>query len=77
MNGGTMDNIETSTRLDSAEFEIPCRNLRCKEMYYQGDEHDADASGIYWCMKTHEGFGPDGEPCDKKRCCTGRACYLP
>jgi len=66
-----MDTPETS-----AQFELPCRYLRSKEMYYQGAEDESFASGIYWCTRTHEPFGPDGQPCDKKRCCEGRECYL-
>jgi len=61
---------------ESAGFEIPCRNLRSKEMYYEAAEDDEFASGIYWCTKTHESFGPDGEPVAKKRCCEGRSCYV-
>ena len=57
-------------------FQIPCRHLRNKEMYYQAAEDDEFASGIHWCGKTHESFGPDGEPVSKKDCCEGRACYL-
>ena len=61
---------------ESAGFEIPCRNLRSKEMYYEASEDDEFASGIYWCTKTHESFGPDGEPVAKKQCCEGRLCYI-
>jgi len=32
----------------SAELQLPCRHLRCKEMYYQGSEEDEFASGAYW-----------------------------
>ncbi|MCI0538078.1 MAG: hypothetical protein L0Z50_22910 [Verrucomicrobiales bacterium] len=57
-------------------FEFPCRYLRSKEMYYQVAEDDEYASGVYWCTKTQEAVGPDGEPAAKKRCCEGRSCYL-
>lgn len=57
-------------------FDLPCRNLRSKEMYYEAAEEDEYASGVYWCTKTHENFGPDGEAVSKKRCCEGRTCYL-
>ena len=60
----------------SAEPQLPCRHLRCKEMYYQGSEEDEFASGAYWCMKTQEPFGPDGETCGKKQCCANRTCYV-
>ena len=61
---------------NSAQAEIPCRFLRSKEMYYDAPDDDAFASGIFWCQRTQEGFGPDGEPCDKKRCCANRTCYV-
>ena len=56
--------------------EIPCRYLRSKEMYYQGQEDDEFASGLYWCGRTQESFGPDGDACGKKQCCVNRTCYL-
>jgi hypothetical protein len=57
-------------------WTVPCRYLRAKEMYYGAADDDACASGSFWCQKTHETFGPDGEPVEKKRCCDGRSCYL-
>jgi hypothetical protein len=66
----------TPTSLPSAAMPLPCRYLRCKEMYYQGSEDDAFAGGAYWCNRTQEPFGPDGEPCGKKECCANRTCYV-
>ena len=62
----------------SPDLQLPCRHLRSKEMYYQsaGQEDDAFSSGVYWCIQTHEAFGPDGQPCGKKECCAGRSCHL-
>jgi hypothetical protein len=45
-------------------------------MYYQGSEDDEYASGAYWCLRTQEPFGPDGETCGKKQCCANRTCYV-
>ena len=71
-----METNDSSVRNEiSAETPIPCRDLRNKEMYYQGEEEDEFASGIYWCQRTRESFGPDGQPCAKKECCEGRSCY--
>lgn len=56
-------------------LNLPCRYLRAKEMYYQGFEEDPCASGVYWCGKTQESFGPDGEACDQHQCCGQRACF--
>jgi hypothetical protein len=67
-----MNTPETS----SSKLQLPCRNLRSKEMYYQGAQEDEYASGVHWCAKTQEGFGPDGEPAGKMECCAGRSCYV-
>jgi hypothetical protein len=66
-----MEAAETSARI-----EIPCRHLRNKEMYYDAPDDDAYASGLWWCTKTHEAYGPDGQSVGKKECCEGRQCYL-
>lgn len=60
------------------KFTLPCRHLRSKEMFYQepGQEEDEFSSHTYWCLKTHEGFGPDGKPVGKTECCAGRPCYV-
>ena len=61
---------------DTPALSLPCRYLRCTEMYYEGSQEDEFASGIYWCNRTNESFGPDAEPCDKKRCCANRTCFV-
>src|SRR5207248_7634067 len=43
-----MDSSETPQKI-----QVPCRNLRCKEMYYQGQPEDDCASGIYWRSEEH------------------------
>jgi hypothetical protein len=60
------------------EIKLPCKHLRNKEMYYQNDgqEDDQYASGLFWCTKTHENFGPDGESAGKNECCSSRSCYI-
>ena len=47
-------------------------------MYHEaGGEGDARySSGIHWCARTQENFGPDGQPVEKAECCAGRKCYL-
>lgn len=61
---------------ETPALDLPCRYLRSKEMYYEGAADDEFASGIYWCNRTSESFGPDGEPCDKKQCCANRTCFV-
>lgn len=60
---------------NAPKFQSPCHNLRSKEMYYQGED-DSFASGLYWCARTQEAFGPDGQPAGKMDCCAGRSCYV-
>lgn len=59
------------------QFQIPCRNLRSKEMFYQppGSDDDQFSSGLFWCSRTQESFGPDGQPVGKTDCCSGRPCF--
>jgi len=66
------------TNATESSFQPQCRHLRSKEMYYQAPEQEDDefSSGVYWCGKTQETFGPDGEPCGKSECCSGRACWV-
>ena len=59
-----------------SEIQMPCRHLRCKEMYHDSPEDDPYASGVFWCGHTLEPCGPDGEPCGKKECCAARTCFI-
>jgi hypothetical protein len=62
----------------SPTFQTPCRHLRCKEMYFRppGQEDDGHGSGVYWCAKSQEAFGPDGQPVGRQDCCKQRSCYV-
>jgi hypothetical protein len=57
-----------------------CTSLRWKGMFIdtvwdasaqQGSDH------IYWCQKTQQCLGPDGQAVDKYECHDGRNCYKP
>lgn len=57
-----------------------CMNLRCKSMFYRGDEgpgllHHEDAM-TYWCSLTNEALGPDREAVMHPKCQDGRPCYV-
>jgi hypothetical protein len=67
-----------NTPENSPQPQARCQKLRSKEMYYKspGEDDDAYSGGVYWCTKTHEGFGPDGEPVGKAECCAGRSCFI-
>lgn len=56
---------------------LMCRCLRAKEMFYQnaiGDE-DRLKNSNFWCLKTQEVFGPDGQVVNRKECSPDRPCY--
>jgi len=67
-----------STPDNSHQLQTPCRKMRSKAMYYPGyaQEDDECSSGVFWCGKTQENFGPDGQPVSKAGCCAGRGCYV-
>jgi hypothetical protein len=73
-----MDNQPENPPISLANLKMPCRHLRSKEMYYQeyGAPDDEFSSGIYWCGKTQENFGPDGHPCGRGECTGERTCYI-
>ena len=54
-----------------------CPCLRSKEMYHEryGKAEDAYSSGVYWCNKTYETFGPDGGEVGHEECIPGRGCF--
>jgi hypothetical protein len=58
-------------------FQIACRHIRSKEMYHQpaGQEDGPCSSGLFWCTRTHENFGPDGQPVSKHECSGNRPCF--
>ena len=69
---------ENNSDQTTSQFSLPCRHLRSKEMYHQepGQPDDAYSSGIFWCGKTQESFGPDGVSCGKEECCGNRSCFV-
>lgn len=62
-----------------------CRHLRCNQMYYnvrpqEGDRSrlvtdDLDDPHVYWCLKTHKEFGPEGKDVGLEACRPDRTCY--
>ena len=71
-----MQNHETQSGSQVASSaSIPCRHLRCKEMYYESPQPEDELSESYWCVKTQEVMGPDGKSCSKCECGPERACY--
>jgi hypothetical protein len=68
--------MNTSPETTSTQPKLPCRYLRCKELYHDSPDDDSFASGNFWCSHTQDAFGPDGACCGKNECCESRACYL-
>ena len=62
----------------TAKFVIPCRYLRSNKMFHGAPDEPIDESdnGLFWCEKTRETFGPDGECVGKSDCERGRSCYV-
>ncbi len=63
----------------SSTKQLPCKYLRHKAMFYEEpgqDEREDSASRVYWCARTQEAFGPDGEAAERVDCCPGRSCYV-
>jgi hypothetical protein len=65
---------------DSSRSPQPCCiHLCCKTMYYRPDErpgrlHTSDTQ-TYWCDKTLERVGPDGEIATPTVCDQARRCF--
>ena len=58
-----------------------CLQIRTKSMYIASVVDPAEATfydpyeaSAYWCVATHSGFGPDGQPVRPDICCSGRGC---
>ena len=65
-----------------ASLRTRCLDLQTKEAFLGIPEpHErafAHDEGIYWCDRTSDVLGPDGEPVCPKACGEpGRACYTP
>ena len=62
----------------NANLALPCRNLRCNQMYYLSAAQPDDYldTSVFWCCRTQEAFGPDGQPIGRRECCAGRECFL-
>ena len=74
-----MKNPEIQTETQRRSFDPPCKHLRSKEMFHEdaAGEEGEFASDVFWCSKSQEAFGLDGEPADKCDCTNARKCYDP
>ncbi len=62
-------------------LRIACMSLRHKMMYVderhatRGTVDDSSDTRIYWCTKTQDSLGPDGQPVSPDDCAGSRGCY--
>lgn len=62
-------------------LKVACTNLRHKMMYLDerqrqvGLVDDSSDTRVFWCVRTQESLGPDGEAVSAKRCSPNRGCY--
>lgn len=65
----------------AVHLKIACRNLRHKMMYVDqrqqtfGMVDDSSDTRMFWCTKTQDALGPDGDGVDAKSCSPSRNCY--
>lgn len=63
------------------KLQVCCLNLRHKMMYCDPRQNIpglVDASSdtrIYFCTKSQDSLGPDGQPVHPEDCSDGRGCY--
>lgn len=62
-------------------LQVACVNLRHKMMYVDerhatpGLVDDSSDTRVFFCVRTHDALGPDGEPVSVCDCSTSRACF--
>ena len=63
------------------KLHVTCMNLRHKLMFVderhmqRGMTDNSSDTRVFWCKKTQDCLGPDGEPVSPGDCSNGRACY--
>ena len=63
------------------KLQIACHSLRHKMMYVDerqqsvGLVDDSSDTRVFWCSKTQDALGPDGESVDAQMCSPTRSCY--
>ena len=72
-----MKNPEYQIETERKPHTPPCKFLRSKEMFHEdaAGEEGEFASDVFWCAKSQEAFGPDGDAADKCDCTEQRKCY--
>jgi hypothetical protein len=62
---------------DAARTPDVCRSLRTKTAFTGDDAWKLGESttAVYWCLRTMETFGPDGNFCHALSCAPQRRCH--
>jgi len=66
---------------DRIELRVTCMNMRHKMMYVderhaqRGLVDDSSDTRVFWCARTQEALGPDGQATHPEDCHPGRSCH--
>lgn len=69
------------SEFDALNMQPACLHLRHKLMWVDSRQSmpgmidDSSDTRIFFCMKSHEQLGPDGEAVGPKRCTSDRPCF--
>jgi len=73
-----------ATRNDNppaVHLKVACQRLRHKMMYVDARQQqfgmvdDGSDTRVFWCSKTQDALGPDGDAVSPTDCQPGRNCY--
>ena len=74
-------NPPSNSEFRPVQLKVSCLHIRHKLMYCD-DRHatpglvdDTSSTRVFFCVKTQEVLGPDGQPVHPSDCRPGRACY--
>jgi len=63
------------------KLQVSCLHIRHKLMYVderhaqRGMIDNSSETRVFWCSKTQESLGPDGEAVSVDECAPSRSCY--
>lgn len=66
---------------DTVQLTVACKSLRHKLMYVderharRGVVDDSSDTRVFFCVRSGDSLGPDGEPVSPSECATSRSCY--
>jgi hypothetical protein len=66
---------------ETVQLQVSCRHIRHKMMYVDerhavpGMVDDSSDTRVFFCIRSQDALGPDGEPVSPDDCRPGRGCY--